>query len=482
MRFDYDGTGDSAGDQWDDQRVASWRAGLAHAVNEMRALGVERINVIGLRFGATLALLDAHAVHADSVVAWLPAESGRRYVKELRLLGMPVPPSASGSADGSIVVAGFVVPGAALSELGTLDVAALDAAPAPRLLMVERPDRPPSDATVAHLEVLGVQVDRLVEPGSELALDLPTEYATVPTDLVDGIAKWVGDVPEHTPRPLPDGRTVGDLEGSLERVVKLGPNELVGIMGEPTISPPHARPATVVFLNTGSEPHIGPGRAWVEYSRALNAVGHTTVRVDFRGWGESPDDGFAPGRPYDPHTVDDTIAVVEQLAAEGHERIVLVGLCASAWVALTAARRASVAGVIALNPQLYFRQGDPVEATLPETRKRRTKEREREELGGRLGLWTVLDVLGIRHAAAKRLRELVRRGKPMLFLFADGDDGIEFLHNRMRRTLSQVKRSGVIEVVEMPEIDHPMHRHWLRTMIVEQMTNFVDRLDEATRK
>ena len=45
--------------------------------------------------------------------------------------------------------------------------------------------------------------------------------------------------------------------------------------------------------------------------------------------------------------------------AAGHERVVVFGLCASAWIALRAVLDAPVAGVIALNPQLYWKPGDP---------------------------------------------------------------------------------------------------------------------------
>ena len=70
LRFDYEGTGDSGGDQWDDDRVASWRASAAAGAGELRALGCRRLVLVGARLGGTLALLDASALGADAVVAW----------------------------------------------------------------------------------------------------------------------------------------------------------------------------------------------------------------------------------------------------------------------------------------------------------------------------------------------------------------------------------------------------------------------------
>ena len=129
----------------------------------------------------------------------------------------------------------------------------------------------------------------------------------------------------------------------------------------------------MVFLNSGSEVHTGPGRAWVEYARGLARPGVEVLRVDFRGWGESPDEGHAPGRPYDEHTVNDAIDVVEARRAQGR-RVVLAGLCAGAWIGLKAATQVRVDGVIAINPQLYWQPGDPVEALMTTTRARRRSE------------------------------------------------------------------------------------------------------------
>src|SRR5947207_597585 len=56
LRFDYRGTGDSAGDEREPARVAGWLGDIARAVEELRArAGVSRVSLVGLRAGATLA-------------------------------------------------------------------------------------------------------------------------------------------------------------------------------------------------------------------------------------------------------------------------------------------------------------------------------------------------------------------------------------------------------------------------------------------
>jgi pimeloyl-ACP methyl ester carboxylesterase len=468
LRLDYHGSGDAAGGQSEPGRVEAWRASAALAAQQLRALGCDHLVIVGVRFGATIALLDARAAGADAVVAWEPPRSGRRFAREVRMLATDVP-----GQPGALAAAGVLYTAETLAALEPLDLAEIDAAPAPRVLILGQRDE---SGLVEQLRRFGSDAtSRIVDDGAN-ALEVPAEDATVPTGIVDAICEWVGHAAElETPAASPDtGPRLGsdhvrltvDDGALLERVVTLGPERLVGVLTEPANGAPSS--TTVVFLSSGSEPHIGPGRAWVEYARALAMRGHRCLRVDFRGWGESPDAGTTPGRPYDSHCEDDTIAIVRAVRDQGYgERIVLVGLCAGAWVAVRAALREGLGGVIALNPQLYWQPGDPVEALMSDTRVRRASERRREELGGRYGLWTALDLLGHRPWAGRWLDDLVASGTPTSMVFAAGDDGIEYLRNRLARRLDRAVASGVVAIVEVPEIDHSMHRVWLRGRMVE---------------
>jgi pimeloyl-ACP methyl ester carboxylesterase len=462
LRFDYDGSGDSAGEQTDGERLSSWRASAAAAAAELRELGAGRLVLVGMRLGGAIALLDGAALGADAVVAWEPVVSGSRYTREIRLLATAVPDSV-GLPAGTLLAGGCVYLPQTLDELAALGPQTLEAAPASRVLLVSTAQ---TTELVERLELLGAAVTSSSAAGSETALELPAEYATVPEGPVAAISDWL-DGGATVARPPAPARASTRLSATLrEEVITLGAERFVAIQTEP---PSLAADApTLVLLNTGSEPHIGPGRAWVEFARALAADGNRCVRVDFRGWGESPDDGLAPGRPYDAHCIGDTVAIVRALRErEPASPIVLAGLCASAWVALRTVLREPVAGVVALNPQLYWQPGDPVEATMAETRLRRTQERGREARGGRWGIWSALDLLGSRPWAARWLDELAATGVPTTLAFAQGDDGIEYLRNRLSRRLSRVLRKGSLSVVEIPAIDHSMGRVWLRESVIE---------------
>lgn len=482
LRLDYEGVGDSAGGQWDPERLARWRVSVQIAAAELARLGCSDLTLVGVRLGATIALLEGSTVDARTIVAWAPVVSGRRFVKETRLLSTPVPrPYLPHGTDAAVVAAGTVFTSATLTEIAALELTKMTEAPAPSALLVNGTRL---DALAGRLTDLGVRTKQMVLGGGETALETPAEYATVPTDIVDGIAGWVSG--ECAVGARGTGTDSGGVEpvtrdetGQIpfaglmlrERIVTLGQSGLLGVMTERPDA--DTEQAMIVFLNSGSESHIGPGRAWVEYARALAHAGRRCLRVDFSGWGESPDDGHAPGRPYDQHCEHDTVMIVRALRELGHRRVVLVGLCASAWVALRAISREPVAAVVALNPQLYWQPGDPVEATMQETRLRRAPQRRCEELGRRVGLWSLLDSLGYRPWAARWLDDLSEGPTPVLLAFAEGDDGIEFLRNRLSRQLRRVASSGRLTVLEMPEIDHSMHRVWLRSTVVQTIDQYV---------
>jgi pimeloyl-ACP methyl ester carboxylesterase len=474
LRIDYDATGDSAGDQWDAGRLGAWRASVGAGVAELRQLGARHVVLVGVRLGGTFALLDGGAHGADGVVAWAPVVSGKRYARELRLLGQAVPADARTDAPGAVAVAGCVFAAETLDALAAISLLDSPLSPPPRALLLGSEE---ADRLVARLVEPGCRAEHRGAIGGEQALELPTEYATVPQAIVAEVCAWIGqagDDPVGTPA-APNTWARIPVGGAYvaEEVVELGNARLIGIRSEAEVA---ARPggATVVFLNTGSESHVGPGRAWVEYARALALRGHRCLRIDFRGFGESPDDGHAPGRPYDAHCEADTIAIVAALRAQGIERIVLVGLCASSWIALQAVKRTQVDGVIALNPQLYWMPGDPIEATMVETRLRRTRERSREARGGRLGIWSALDVVGLRPRTGRWLDALRNSGVRVTLVFAAGDDGIEYLENRLARRFRLFKRAENIRIIELAEIDHSMHRVWLRGRVLDSLSDQLD--------
>jgi uncharacterized protein len=83
LRFDYSGTGDSAGSA-DAVKVSEWLEDIKLALKELREVsGVKSASLVGLRLGASLAVA-LQGVRLDKLVLWDPVITGRSYLESLR--------------------------------------------------------------------------------------------------------------------------------------------------------------------------------------------------------------------------------------------------------------------------------------------------------------------------------------------------------------------------------------------------------------
>ncbi len=124
LQFDYRGTGDSRGEP-DTNTLAEYRADTALALQELLDISARpRAVILGVRFGAWLAL-----EHSDRVVAWDPILSGTEYVaslrglsRELRDLRDDVPLSSQDRNAENPELAGYRYAGKLLEELEGMDL------------------------------------------------------------------------------------------------------------------------------------------------------------------------------------------------------------------------------------------------------------------------------------------------------------------------------------------------------------------------
>ena len=132
FRFDYYGTGDSAGDA-SEASLEQWIADAGAAADELKDTAeVSRIAFVGLRLGAAVAALAAaRREDVDQVVLWDPAVRGVDYLAEITEARTD---SVGNSrltvrGDGSVGVVGFPITPALSAELRKLDLLGV---PAPR--------------------------------------------------------------------------------------------------------------------------------------------------------------------------------------------------------------------------------------------------------------------------------------------------------------------------------------------------------------
>jgi pimeloyl-ACP methyl ester carboxylesterase len=85
LRFDYFGTGDSAGEMLEAD-LPGWERDIETAMEEARDVsGASSVALVGLRLGANLAakVAAAHPKQVESLVLWDPILSGEEYIAEI---------------------------------------------------------------------------------------------------------------------------------------------------------------------------------------------------------------------------------------------------------------------------------------------------------------------------------------------------------------------------------------------------------------
>ncbi len=86
LRFDWTGSGDSAGDP-SDAGIDDWLDDVRAAEQELRdATSASAISIVGMRLGASLAALACPREGIECIVLWEPVVTGKRYVDELEAL------------------------------------------------------------------------------------------------------------------------------------------------------------------------------------------------------------------------------------------------------------------------------------------------------------------------------------------------------------------------------------------------------------
>jgi alpha-beta hydrolase superfamily lysophospholipase len=397
LRFDYDGTGDSAGHDLEPDRLAAWISSTRAAADEIRAAtGVEHVCFAGIRLGATIAALAAvERSDVAGLIAIAPVLSGKAYVRELRLLTRAMEAksnSAQADRPDLLQAAGFALSAATQESLLQIDLKRLAKPPAARVLVLDRTELPAGDAWPQHLRGLGARAERLAVTGyTEMMLD--SHETVIPHEMIGTALGWLSQVASESSgtaarqrgenRPpwsareravIPPSASIDPVTGDTpsatveESFVRIGPApELFGIVSVP-LSQRRDRAANgpaVLLLNAGAVYHVGPNRLYVALARHLARSGYVVLRIDIAGIGDSPvHEGEADNIVYSKFALDDLGKCIDYLRREwGVRDVRAVGLCSGAYHAFKASvAQLALTHAVMINPLTFFwKQGMSLE-------------------------------------------------------------------------------------------------------------------------
>ncbi|MBW8770471.1 MAG: alpha/beta fold hydrolase [Gemmatimonadetes bacterium] len=305
LRLDYPATGNSTGDalragERDPDLVQRWCQSIIDAAAHATQLvpGAE-IVLVGRRLGALLVLQASRALPSmvKGCVLWDPPTSGRSFVRELRL-------RESARFDHRYAEElAREHPGIALQWEGhrfdrrtveAMERLTLDGS-APSIELVDVIAHEPERAVASLARASGAELHVTGHRAADAAFDwsvydgpaIPEQCLAIVERCIADDAPLVDDddaVADDV--RVPSVAFHGNEHTIMEELVRFG---AAGAMfGVSTTRVSHAPPTTAaLILPTGIEPSSGYGDMWARFARRAAEQGMATLRIDWRGNGES---------------------------------------------------------------------------------------------------------------------------------------------------------------------------------------------------
>ncbi len=199
LRFDYFGTGDSAG-AFEEASLGRWVDDTVAAVSELRQrFLVRHVYAAGLRLGAAVALL-AGIKHGglDGLILWDPVTNGPEYLEDIvahenqQLHATPSRDPGDGRGSRPREIVGFPMTEAMYADLSTLDAFGVTSVPASQALLVDSSDDAIQDKLRSHLERVGTGLQFAHIPHPKTWTQDP--YKTVvPSKIIDTVGHWMSE-------------------------------------------------------------------------------------------------------------------------------------------------------------------------------------------------------------------------------------------------------------------------------------------------
>lgn len=526
LRFDYAGCGNSASLAVDADELDAWVDSVIEAARTLRALsGASHITVLGVRLGATLATLAAPRINGLSdLIAVAPVVSGRTYLRELKALHMASEAQQARApnepdSDSLFESGGFVLQEATREGLLAIDLRKLDAATAQRVLLIDRDDLPGAAKWAAHLRDRGVMVEQQTMTGYALMMADP-HLGQVPHALLDTVLARLQQT-VALPAAHLDGKVAAQAVSSayhgpysLERADHIGPAPaLLSLLSAPADEAVRQQGHMgILMLNAGAIRLLGPNGMYVPLARTWASQGHTVLRVDIGGLGDSPPYAGSPDNVvYSPNALSDVRRAIAHLQAQpGVRQVVILGLCSGAYHAFkSAAHGLPVDAVVMINPLTFFwKEGMSLDQhTRTDARVMEDIARHRQVLwrpatwlklikGGisparliQIGQETLkwagnkaylagarLLRLRIKDDLASELTRIALRGIPMYFVFSDTDPGLAMLHALGGQAVARLQRQRALDISLIELADHTFTNQTPRTMLMQRLDQIVAEL------
>jgi alpha-beta hydrolase superfamily lysophospholipase len=529
VRFDYHGTGDSAGSDSDPSRVQAWLTSVGAAIDEVKRLGqVSQVSLFGVRMGATLAArAAAQRGGVASLVMWAPCVTGRSFVRELKastLMRSNEDEPAAPRPDGGLEALGYLYTAQTMKDLGSLDLLKLSPLPSSQVLVIGRDDLPGEGPLPDAWRGAGAQLQYRALPGyADMMVEV--HQSDVSHETLRAITEWLSE--RHPPTDISAVNVIGapgapaavdtpvEEQGAVfdgVREIPLmfgGEHRLFGILSERASSLRDDDPRSqlaILMLNVGTNHRVGPNRLYVKMARRWASQGYRAFRFDLAGIGDSGSAaGFSATRLYDKASVSDVQLAMDALTARGCKRFVVIGLCSGAYVAFqTVLADPRVVGQVLMNPRrLVWKEGDTLQTAMsksykstqfysrqllqPETYLRLLRgDIDVRGIAGRMRVLAEVRVQRLAHQLLRRppadddvlthLKRACARGADALFIVGAEDDGLDYLELHLGARGSKMRSFPNFRMSFIQGSDHTFSRADSQDTVISTVLNHLDKL------
>lgn len=510
LRFDYDGTGDSAGVDEDPNRVGAWTQSVQEAMQTLRELsGCSLVGIAGVRFGASVAVAVAARIEVACLLIWAPCVRGRAYTREMKALHLTSAKLNAPTEAAHIEPGGFLMTDETQRDIGCIDLEEMYPK-AKRALIVVRDDLTSDTRLRDKWLAAGIATEQRAMPGFT-EMFLQPQSVVVPNAAIAEIVDWiVADAGERRPANPPattvrqEQRIIdGQPPVEIRESIVYGNRPPFGILTEP-LMPDARKLPTILMSNAGATHHVGPVRLYVLMARRLAAAGFRCLRFDLLGLGDSVVDDIAQeNQPYLPtasSVVGAAIAAIQQ--QRNAEAFVLMGLCSGAHTSFHATLdldSAPIVEAMLINPlTFYYKPGMPLDQLLTtehrggewrkyirpmERLERWAKLRRRDAL---IALYRFREIrpttaLALRKTGSddklaphrddleRDLRGIVESGRKLTFVFARFDPGYDLLMINAAPVVKKFRKKGLIRLLFIDDANHTFEAKHSREVMFESV-------------
>lgn len=199
FRFDYFGTGDSAGDS-NECDVSQWKADIRAAVDELKDMSrVKKVSIVGLRLGAALAAeASTEGLNVQNLVLWDPVVSGKSHIYELKAMHDHLFPDfqEEGMKENFDELLGFPFPSEMRAAIEHIDLLELSQCVTERALLIVSEERTEYLQLRDQLIATGVQLDyRVIPDAGDWGKTEMFDQALLVNDILQGITAGLARSP-----------------------------------------------------------------------------------------------------------------------------------------------------------------------------------------------------------------------------------------------------------------------------------------------